>query len=321
MSQPEGSTATITGSAIGSTASFASTATIAAPWPSDEPGAAEVGRSRARAIGRLLGSELLLIFGRRRNWAALLALAAVPVMIAVSVKFWAAPGGGGGGLNDGLVGQITHNGIFVALFALNLELPLFLPLAVAMISSDAIAGEANSGTLRYLLTVPVHRTRLLAVKYSAVVVFAIVATLVVAVTGLVFGLALFGGGTVTLLSGSQVSFGVGLWRLLLVCGYLAVAMAALGAIGLFVSTLTEQPIGATVAVLVVCIGSQITTSISQLHAVHPFLPTYYWSYFGDLLRDPIATQQIDRGLLVSAVYVVVFTAASWARFAGRDVTS
>ena len=53
----------------------------------------------------------------------------------------------------------------------------------------------------------------------------------------------------TLLSGTQVSTGVGLWRLLLVCGYLVVCLAALGAIGLFVSTLTEQPIGATIGVV------------------------------------------------------------------------
>ena len=64
-----------------------------------------------------------------------------------------------------------------------IELPLFLPLAVAAISGDAVAGEANLGTLRYLLTVPAGRTRLLAVKYAAIVIFASSAALLVAVVG------------------------------------------------------------------------------------------------------------------------------------------
>lgn len=270
---------------------------------------------------RLLRSELLLIFGRRRNWAGMLVLAAVPVLIAIAVKFWASPGDGGGGSGPDFASQISNNGLFVALTALTLELPLFLPLAVAAISADSVAGEANLGTLRYLLTVPVQRARLLAVKYTAIVLFAIAATVIVAGVGAGLGLALFGGGKVTLLSGSQVSFGEGLWRLILICGYISVALAALGAVGLFVSTLTEQPIGGTVAILILCVGSEIVDSVGQLSAIHPYLMTHYWLGFGDLLRDPIATQQVTKGLVVAAIYVAVFWTAAWARFASKDVSS
>jgi len=124
-----------------------------------------------------------------------------------------------------------------------------------------------------------------------------------------------------LLSGTQVSTGVGLWRLLLVCGYLFVCLAALGAIGLFISTLTEQPIGATIGVVGLAVISQILDSISQLSAIHPYLPTHYWLSFGDLLRDPIATDQIVPGMVSALVYTVIFLAAAWARFGGKDITS
>jgi ABC-2 type transport system permease protein len=268
----------------------------------------------------LLRSELLLIFGRRRNWAGMLVLAAVPIMIAISVKLWAAPGGGGGN-GPPFVGQIADNGLFVALTSLTLELPLFLPLAVSAISADSVAGEADLGTLRYLLTVPVQRARLLAVKYAAIVVFALVATLLVASIGALLGLALFGGGKVTLLSGDQASFGEGVWRLALICGYIAVALAGLGAVGLFVSTLTEQPIGGTVAILILCVGSEIVDTVPQLSAIHPYLLTHYWLGFGELLRDPIATQPIFQGLAVAAVYAVIFWTAAWARFANKDISS
>src|SRR5262245_4700688 len=115
---------------------------------------------------RLLSSELALVFGRRRNLAGILVLAGVPILVAAAMRF---SGDGGGGGPDFFSG-ITNNGFFVALAALAVELPLFLPIAVAAISADGIAGEANLGTLRYLLAVPVHRTRLLAVKYTAVVI-------------------------------------------------------------------------------------------------------------------------------------------------------
>ncbi len=273
-----------------------------------------------RADLRLLRSELMLIFGRRRNWAGMVVLASVPTLIAVAVKFWASPNEGGGGGPD-FASQISNNGLFVALTALTLELPLFLPLAVAAIAADSVAGEANLGTLRYLLTVPVQRARLLAVKYAAIVIFAITVTLLVALTGITLGLTFFGGGNVTLLSGTQASFGDGLWRLLLVCGYISAALAALGAIGLFVSTLTEQPIGATIAILIVCIGSEIIDAVTQLSALHPYLLTHYWLGFGDLLRDPIATTSVTKGLMVFAIYAVIFWTAAWARFAGKDVSS
>ena len=265
---------------------------------------------------RFLLSELRLIFGRRRNIAGLGVLAAVPIIIGLAVKYSGDAGGGGG-----FIDQATNNGLFVGLAALTVELPLFLPLAVAIIAGDAIAGEANTGTLRYLLAVPVQRTRLLAVKYAALLIGTIVAVLLVAVVGVVLGFMLFGAGPVTLLSGAQVSTAVGLWRLLLVCGYLVVCLAAFGAIGLFISTLTEQPIGATIGVVGLAIISQILDSLTQLSAIHEFLPTHYWLAFGDLLRDPIETGEITSGVISAVVYTAIFLAAAWARFGSKDVTS
>ena len=69
--------------------------------------------------------------------------------------------------------QVTDNGLFLVFTSLTVLLPFFLPLAVSVASGEAIAGEANIGTLRNLLVVPVSRTRLLLVKYAGSVVFAL----------------------------------------------------------------------------------------------------------------------------------------------------
>jgi ABC-2 type transport system permease protein len=171
------------------------------------------------------------------------------------------------------------------------------------------------------LTVPVHRTRLLAVKYVAIVIFAFGATGIVAGTGIVMGLVLFGGGDMTLLSGSQVGFSTGLVRVLAVTVYLAVGFAALGAVGIFVSTLTEQPIGATITVVLFCVTSFILDTINQLGWLHPYLITHYWTSFGDFLRTPVAWDGVQHGLFLAAAYAVVFWLAAWARFASRDITT
>jgi ABC-2 type transport system permease protein len=266
---------------------------------------------------RLLRSELHLIMGRRRNQAGMLVLAAVPILIAVALKLSQPKAGRG----PDFLSSATSNGIFVALTALSIELALFLPLAVAALSGDTIAGEANIGTLRYLLTVPVHRTRLLAVKYVSLVIGAFIGVVVVSVTGLVIGGILFGLGPTTLLSGNRVGLVDALGRLTLVVLYLSACLAGLAAIGLFISTLTEQPIGAMIAVTVVSTAMWILDGIPQLDWLQPWLLVHYWMAFADVFRDPMFFEQMRQGLLVTLGYVVVFLGLAWARFSQKDITS
>ena len=275
-------------------------------------------RSRPRPVStRFLRSELKIIFGRRRNIAGLGVLAAVPVILAVSVRL-SSPSQGGG---PDLIVAVAGNGLFVAFGALALELPLFLPLAVSAISGDSVAGEANLGTLRYLLAVPAGRTRLLVIKYTAIVIFALAATFLVALIGTIMGLALFGGGDMTTLSGTQIPLADSVWRLVLSSLYLAAQFSALGAIGLFISTLTEQPIGATIAIVLVDVLMFILDQISQLEWLHPWLLTHWWTAFADLVRDPIATESIQRGLVTAAIYAGAFWLAALARLSTKDISS
>ncbi len=277
-------------------------------------------RLSAGWAGRLLRSELRLIAGRRRNQAGLAVLAAIPIVMAVSIKLSTddvRQGQGGGGLLD----SVTSNGLFVPLAALGIEVVMALPLAMAMLSGDAIAGEANIGTLRYLLTVPVGRARLLAVKYLSLGIGALWGVATVAVSGAAIGVALFGAGTMTTLSGTQIGAGAAVWRVVLVGLYLACGLAALAAVGLFVSTLTEQPIAAAIALMIINIVSWILTQVPQLDWLHPWLLQNWWLAFSDLLSDPMATDRVMRGLGLDAAYMGVFWLLAWARFAGKDITS
>lgn len=269
---------------------------------------------------RFLRSEIRLMCGRRRNQAGLVVLAAVPVFLAIAVKInGQGPRGGDNGPN--FLASITGNGVFVAFAALTIELTLFLPMAIAMVSGDAIAGEAHTGTLRYLLTVPTSRIRLLVVKYLALVVGSLIVTATVVVVGVVVGIAVFGTGPLTTLSGSQISLAAGLWRLLISLLYVAAGLCALAAIGLFLSTLTEQPIAVTVAVVVVTTSMWILDSIPQVAFLHGWLLVDRWPDFADLMRSPADFTSVWQGIGVDAAYTLIFLAAAWARFAGKDITS
>jgi ABC-type transport system involved in multi-copper enzyme maturation permease subunit len=275
---------------------------------------------------RLLRSELSLTFLRKRNLALLAVLAAVPVLLGLVLRFSSGAGGGGGsgggnGNPPAFLSQVTGNGVFLAFLTLVVESTLVLPLVVAVVAGDSIAGEASRGTLRYLLAVPAGRTRLLGIKLAATVVFCVGACLLVSVVAVAVGAILFPIGPVTLLSGIPVSLGDGLLRLLFVALYLAAAMAALGAIGLAISTFTEHPVGAIAAILVIAVASQVMDTVSQLDVIHPYLPTHWWLSFDSLLRSPVVWPELGHGLLSFAVYIVIFCSIAWARFTTADVTS
>jgi ABC-2 type transport system permease protein len=243
-------------------------------------------------------------------------LALVPVLISVAVKATGPTQHAGA-----IFGSITDNGLFAALAAFLVAQPLFVPLVVSVVAGDTVAGEANTGTLRYLLVVPVGRTRLLGTKFAAVLAWCAVCAIVVAVVGVLVGLVLFPSGELTLLSGRTVPYSDGLGRLAIVTLYVAVSTLIVGAIGLFVSTMTEMPLAAMAATLTLTIVSEVADAVPQLSSIHGGLPTHYWLRWVDLLRDPIRTTGLHTGLIVAAIYIALFLSLAWARLGGKDITA
>jgi ABC-2 type transport system permease protein len=274
-----------------------------------------------RANMRFFVSELRLVFLRKRNLLLLGVTAVFPLVIGIALRLAAPRPQGGNGAGVAFFNQLAGNGVFLSFIALSTLLILVLPVVVAVVAGDSVAGEAGYGTLRYLLAVPAGRTRLLAVKFGVIVTFGLAATFIVSAVALITGAALFPVGPVTLLSGVSVSLADGLVRLLFVTLYVAAAMAALGAIGLAISTLTEHAIGEIAAVMILVVASEVVDQVPQLAAAGPYLPTHWWLSFDSLLRAPIDTSTLLRGLLSFAVYALLFGSFAWARFTSADVTS
>jgi ABC-2 type transport system permease protein len=304
------------------------------PGPTPEPGAAAAAgapsaprSTRRRWSLGLFRSELVTVFRRWRTLALFGVLAGVPLLVGIAVRIETRDGGsvGGGGPNgDGgpaFIEQVSNNGLFLTFASLAATLPFFLPMAIGVVAGDSVAGEASGGTLRYLLVAPAGRTRLLLAKYASVLAFCLAATLVVAVSALIVGFALFPVGDVTLLSGTTISLSDGLLRGLLIAVLVAASLIGIGALGLFISTLTDSGIGAMAATVGVLITVQIIDNIPQLHALQPYLFPHYWLSFADILRDPVTWDGIEKNLGLQALYAAVFGSAAWARFTSRDITA
>ena len=269
--------------------------------------------------GSLVASELSVLFRRRRTWAMLVTISMIPIFLAIAVKLSGStiPPGEGPPFLD----RVSQNGLFVGFTAMILAIPLFLPLTIGVVAGDTIAGEANTGTLRYLLVAPVNRARLLVVKFVGAGAFAIAATVTLMVTGIIVGAILFPVGPVTLLSGDVISIPAALLRIFLVVVYVTISLLGLSAVGLFISTLTVIPVGAMAATVVFSTVMQILATLPQIAVIHPFLISYNWLGFADLLRNPMGLGSFVSNILLQLAYIAIFGSLAYSRFTSKDILS
>jgi len=270
--------------------------------------------------------ELAKLFRRPRTYVIAGLLCALPFVVAVflaTTRIPPPPGQGGAFLS-----AVLSDGALYPAAAMALVMPVFLPVSVAVLAGDGVAGEAAIGTLRYLLIRPVGRTRLLVAKLIALIAFVLFAIGAVLATALLTGLTMFGGepsagvalpADVTSLSGVTITpFGL-VMRLLATVAYIVVSMLGVAAIALFLSTVTDSALGAAMGALAVLVTSQVLVTLDAATAIRPYLPTRYWLAWIDFFRDPILWRDIERGIGIQAVFLVVLLGAAWANFMTRDV--
>ena len=264
--------------------------------------------------------ELLKLVRRPRTWVIVAMLVALPTLVAILLAITdLAPRPGEG---PPFLSAVLNDGTLFPLAALGVVLPLFLPIAVAVLGGDAIAGETQTGTLRYLLVRPVGRTHLLLAKLVTVVAFVVLAVLVVSAVSYVEGRLLLGRapatGTVSL-SGSTLTQEELTFRTALALAYVIICMLGVAAVALFLSTLTTSSIGAALGTVGLLIASTVLLGLDAAQSLHPFLPTRHWLAFVDLFRDPILWDDLVSGLIVQLGYLLVFGLAAWASFSTKDI--
>jgi ABC-2 type transport system permease protein len=277
-------------------------------------------------LARLLRSELRWVFRRPRTIVALVLLSGLPVAIGIGVALTGGPSGGPTDDRESLIAQVAGNGLVLPVASLASAIFLLLPLVVSMSAADALAGESAHGTLRGLLLAPVGRIRLVMIKSLGVLAVAIAGVVLIAGVGVLTGLLVVGGvsdvgeggnGVLTL-SGTSLPVLPALWRVALAALWTVVQLAAIGAVALAVSSVTDHPL----VVLAVTVGGLIVIGvlsvIPALDWLRPVLLPTGWEAIADVLRDPVPWDGLLTTSYRAACYLLIGVSLTLARMVTRD---
>ncbi len=147
------------------------------------------------------------------------------------------------------------NGYLIAFIVLQ-SLLVHVPLLVALVAGDMLAGEATSGTYRLLFTRPVSRHIIVLAKYCAAQLYIIGLILWMSVLSMGMSLMLFGPGELFIVSSSITVLQQDdiLWRFLWAYVFGILSMGTVASIAFMFSALVENsigPIAMTMAIIIV----------------------------------------------------------------------
>jgi len=287
----------------------------------------------------LLQIELFKIFKRPRTYIAFVAIAAIVVLIQLALYL------------DGktyvnfmlqsierfnVEGKIL-NGYFASYLILQ-TLLIHVPLLIALVGGDMIAGEANMGTLRLLISKPINRSTLLISKFLASTIYTLLLLVWMAVFSLLISLFIFGKGDLIVFQ-SQVIIQIPqsdvFWRYLAAFGFAAIAMTTVAALSFFLSLFAENSIGPIVAAMSVVIVCTILTTMDLplFVSMKPYLFTSHmlgWKGFFDIKATVDGSADVGSiqnlpGILKSAfiliMHIVGFVGAAILIFRKKDILS
>jgi ABC-2 type transport system permease protein len=277
---------------------------------------------------RLLSIELYKIFKRPRTYISF------GVVTATSFIFQLAMVSGGREFINFGMQNITQqfdvqgsiiNGYLVAYLILQ-SLLIQIPLLVALVAGDALAGEANMGTLRLLLTKPVTRTQLVMIKFIAASIYTILLIIWLAIVALFLSLLIFGTGdminlkseTFVLLLKDDI-----MWRYCLAFGFACLAMTTIASLSIFLSAFADNSIGPIISTMGIVVVLTILSSLQLplFDAINPYLFTKHMIGWKGFFDEPVPYAAIGRSALVLVTYTVGFLLGTIFYFNKKDINS
>ncbi|MFD2767616.1 ABC transporter permease [Micromonospora eburnea] len=259
---------------------------------------------------------------RRRTQLALGFMVLLPLIILVAFQFNS--GNADRNRNNefgSLVDLAVSGGLNFTLFSIFVSSSFLLVVVVALFCGDTVASEASWGSLRYLLAIPVPRSRLLTVKLLVALAYSGLALLLLAGTALLAGTLRYGWSPLRSQVSAELPPAEGLLRLLAVLGYLAVVLLVVAGLAFLLSVTTDAALGAVGGAVLLWILSSILDQITALGGLRALLPTHYSSAWLGLLSTPVQTDDLVRGAISAIVYATGFWALAFWRFTRKDVTS
>jgi ABC-2 type transport system permease protein len=291
---------------------------------------------------QLLQIELLKIFRKPRTYISFGAIAAMVIIIQIALKF----DGQSyieflvGSLKDSLEIPYNHilNGYFVCFIILNLLL-IHIPLLIALVAGDSVAGEANMGTLRLLVSKPISRTTLMISKFMAIVIYTGLLLIWLAFISLLLSVLIFGTNDILIARNDALEI-IGkddvIWRYFAAFAFATLALTTVAALAFLLSIFADNSIGPIVSTISIVI---VFTILSEMQiplydrTVKPFLFTSHmlaWKGFfytkvdagGSSLPGTIENiRAIGKSSAVLIAYIIGFVSAAILVFNKKDILS
>ena len=261
---------------------------------------------------------------RRRTLIAFAVGIALPLMVVAAVKLGPSSSGNGGGFGGGdldLVGLATAGAWNFSLTMLFFGAGFLLTIIAAMFLGDSVASEASWSTLRYLLAAPVPRRRLLRAKAIVGLLLTAITLLILVGASWLIGALAFGTSPLTSPLGATFDVTTSWTRLAIITGYIFVVLLIPAGLAFLMSVLTDVPLGAVGAAVVIIIVLNILDAIEALGSIRQFLPGEYSNAWVGALGSTVEWELMAKGTAYSLVLVGILVLIATLRFDRKDITS
>jgi ABC-2 type transport system permease protein len=229
------------------------------------------------------------------------------------------------------------NGYMVCYIILNLML-VHVPLLVTLVAADMISGEANTGTLRLLLSKPYSRAAIILAKFFATAIYTLLLLIWVAILALFASMLMFGTSDLFLMKSEYIVLikqDDVFWRYCCAFCFAYISLLTVAAVGFFLSSFAENSIGPIVATMSIIILFTVLGALNLqiFDIVSPYLFTTHmiiWKEFFDekVSADNIALKgsiqdlpSIFHSLAILCVYIVVLISATIFVMHRKDILS
>lgn len=220
------------------------------------------------------------------------------------------------------------DGLFFARIAMVPTFIVLMPIVVATLAGDCVAGEMQEGNLKLYVSRPRSRNRIILSKFSAIYVATLIYCLYFAAVNLLIGISIFGVSPTQLVMLTDQVFGTdvvimgvreALLRYFTSTIYFSFSLTALGAITLFFSTVFNRMSAATVTVISFYFVSYVIGALPFSDNVRPYLLSEVMNNSFLLWLSPLPVNKLLANLSTLSLYLVGFLTLATLTFNYKDL--
>jgi ABC-2 type transport system permease protein len=270
--------------------------------------------------------ELFKIFKKPRTYIAFAAIAVIVILVELALYF------DGESYLDFMMHSVNAsfiiegkqmNGYLVFLIILQ-TLLVHVPLLISLVAGDMVAGEANMGTLRMLVSKPVSRTSILLSKFFAVCIYTILLLSFLALLGLLGSVLLFGTSDLMVFKADKLVLldrNDVLWRYAAAYGFAALSMITVASLAFLFSVFSDNSIGPIIGAMSVIIVFTILTTmdIPFFNVLKPFLFTNHMLNWKGFFDRPVDRPEVIRSGLILLAHIALFLSIALYVFRKKDI--